>query len=113
MIFPLVSLFSAIIFGGFIAKNQSYQKAFLPLTLAFLILFIIHSSIASNLGDYNAQIAFLIMICIVSGPLQVLMFEMFAEIAYPIRETVTFGFLNCFAEVFANLLSRLTDMTYL
>jgi len=37
MIFPLVSLFSAIIFGGFIAKNQSYQKAFLPLTLAFLI----------------------------------------------------------------------------
>ena len=71
-------------------------------------MFIIHSSIAVNFVDYNVQIAFLVMISMISGALQVVMFEFLADIAYPIRETVTFALLNCFAEVFANLIARIT-----
>jgi len=53
-------------------------------------------------------VAFLATMCIFSGGLQVLIFEMLAEVAYPVREIFAFGLLNSLAEFFMNMIEKVT-----
>ena len=48
------------------------------------------------------------ILCATSSGLQVIMFEMLAEVAFPIRESVSFALLNSFSEFFSTVAVRMT-----